>query len=76
MATIQPPSSYLYPQLSVAFNFSLKPKYIYTILKLDRFNVFNDLLKIRSIKVEENDSNISDTLTYTQVTNMVITYKL
>jgi len=36
-------------------------KYIYTILKLNRYNIYKDLLLIHNIKVEKNNSNISKT---------------
>jgi len=58
---IVPPSSNLYKQLSAALNKTISPKYIYTILKLNRYNVYKDLLLFRNIEIEENKSNITKT---------------
>lgn len=58
--TIAPPSSNLYTQLSAALDHAIKPKYVYTILKLNRYNTYKDLLSFRNIKVENNDSNITE----------------
>lgn len=57
---IVPPSSNLYKQLSVALDRTISPKYIYTILKLNRYNVYKDLLFTRNIEVQ-NDSDITET---------------
>lgn len=58
---IVPPSLNLHKQLSSVLDSSISPKYIYTILKLNCYNVYKDLLSIRNIIVETN-SNITERL--------------
>jgi len=58
---IAPPSCNLYEQLSIALDHLISSKYIYTILKLNRYNIYEDLLLIPNIKVEKNNLNISET---------------
>lgn len=54
---ILPPSSNLYKQLSLALDSTIKPKYIYTILKCNRHNVYKDLLIFRNIEIQDSTTD-------------------
>lgn len=56
--SILPPSSVMYKNISDSLDCDnkLEPKYIYTILKLNRYNVYSELLDFFNIEIPSNSS--------------------
>jgi len=72
---IAPPSCNLYKQLSIALDHLISPKYIYTILKLNRYNIYKDLLLIIK-KLNYQMANYVHTYIYIKLLHKLVKIQL